>query len=127
MLCDEPLMATGPKTKLQNRKRQQSEADLPQDSLPSKRLKSIRARRLSNFPPGFYDSLPRLWLTRRALRELDRRNQLKSSDCAQASVRPFYPKDIQRFARHGGPELSELRGVRLINPILHRVTLTISL
>ncbi|SLM36805.1 hypothetical protein LPUS_06491 [Lasallia pustulata] len=109
-----PLMATCPNPRPQNWKRHRAEADFSQNALPSKKFKSTREyHSAANFPPAFYDSLSKVWLTRRALRELDRRNQLKSSGRApvrkplrQSSNR----KDIQRFARHGGPELSDLRG-----------------
>ena len=116
-------MATCPKSRPQNRKRQHAEADFSQEdplSRPSKKFKSTKKHHsASNFPPAFYDSLSKVWLTRRALRELDRRNQLTSSVCAQAPapkpVRRLNRKDLERFARHGGPELSNLRGVRLIS------------
>jgi hypothetical protein len=120
-----PLMAACPKSRPQNRKRQHAEADLSQDdlpSLPSKKFKSTREHHsASNFPPAFWDSLSKVWLTRRALRELDRRNQLKSSACVRAPAhKPVRPssnrKDLQRFARLGGPELGDLRGVRLNCP-----------
>jgi hypothetical protein len=48
-----------------------------------------------------------VWLTRRTLRELDRRNQL-SSACTSAPkfVHQFLGrKTFQRLARHGGPQL----------------------
>jgi len=116
-------MATCPKSRPQNRKRQHAEADLSQDdlpSLPSKKLKSTREHHsASRFPPpAFWDSLSKVWLTRRALRELDRRNQSESRAHASAPAprpdRQFSRrKALQRFARHGGPELGDLRGVRL--------------
>lgn len=96
------------------RKREHTEADLPFDgpseSQPSKRLKSSRTE--------FYDSLSKVWLTRRALKELDRRTRRANSPQRPASApRRVHPestsKQIQRFARHGGPELHDLRGVRL--------------
>jgi hypothetical protein len=96
------------------RKRQHTEAGLllddPSESQPSKRLKSSKAE--------FYDSLSKVWLTRRALKELDRRTRQANSPQRPASApRRIYREDtleqVQRFARHGGPELRDLRGVRL--------------
>ncbi|KAF2691383.1 hypothetical protein K458DRAFT_285165, partial [Lentithecium fluviatile CBS 122367] len=93
-------------------------------------------------PSAFWDNFSKLWLTKRALRELDRRNR-------QATLSPSHPphrrarrpvtrqiiaeqktncqaahcsdylshctpriwKNIRVFARHGGPDLSDLRNV----------------
>lgn len=60
----------------------------------------------------------------RSLRELDRRTRCQRSTrgagltTVQAFESQFKSRnDLQRFARHGGPELSNLRGVRLIWPL----------
>jgi hypothetical protein len=82
------------------RKRQHTEAGLSLDnsSDPSKRLKSSRAE--------FYDSLSKVWLTRRALKELDR--QTRQANSPQRPAPPsqrVYPEETskqKRFARHGG-------------------------
>ena len=96
------------------RKRQHTESGLLLDDLsespPSKRPKSSKAE--------FYDSLSKVWLTRRALKELNRRTrQANSPQRPDSPPRHVYregtSKQIQRFARHGGPELHDLRGVRL--------------
>src|SRR5437762_10083371 len=127
-------MATCPKSRPQNRKRQHTEADfLLEDSLsrPSKKFKSTKDHHsASNFPPAFYDSLSKVWLTRRALRELDRRNHLKSSTCAPTPApEPVHKlptrKELQRFSRHGGPELGDLRGVSLNMHTLYSISLTV--
>ncbi|KAK8106991.1 uncharacterized protein PG998_009004 [Apiospora kogelbergensis] len=81
-------------------------------------------------PPSFWDDLPELYLERSALRELDRRNQeqierIESrkgpvTRCAAALER-LTPADeylqdpdvlaaVKRFARVGGPDLTDLRG-----------------
>ncbi|ROW13684.1 hypothetical protein VPNG_04576 [Cytospora leucostoma] len=77
------------------RKRTSSE-----DTRPSKKVK--------NFAPAFYDRLSTVSLTKRALLELNRRNDTQTKAC------PPHPthldRDIHRFARHGGPDLSGLRG-----------------
>ncbi|KAB5572199.1 hypothetical protein GE09DRAFT_1170465 [Coniochaeta sp. 2T2.1] len=84
-------------------------ADEPsQDRRPNKKIKSKGELHSRNFPPEFWDGLSRVPLTRRALRELDRRNN------AQTAPRPaapaVYTTDRARFARHGGPDLRHLRG-----------------
>ena len=125
-----PLMANCPKSRPQNRKRQRAEEDISQDGLSSKRFKSTRKHHSYNFPPEFYDSLSKVWLTRRALRELDRRNHLKSSTFAPAlAPKPVHKlstrKELQQFSRHGGPELGDLRGVSLNIHTLYSISLTV--
>ncbi|EGE01506.1 hypothetical protein TEQG_00556 [Trichophyton equinum CBS 127.97] len=95
---------------------------------PSKRSKINRR------PPTFWDNLSRIWLTRDALEELDRRNsasispgpprskqrpvtrlqkkerrphQKHSSGAIYSS--PATLNDIRRYSRGGGPDLSDLR------------------
>jgi len=66
--------------------------------------------------PGFYDLLSSsgigIGLTKRALQEFDRRN---ASETRQEPLEklPFKDPlpDIKRFARHGGPDLSDVIGV----------------
>lgn len=94
-------------------------------------------------PAAFWDNLSKIWLTRRALRELKRRQthstsskpypryrgvrrpstrnflaQLRRNRPAPDSALSFLRhceastlKDIQLFAKRGGPDLSDLRGV----------------
>ena len=64
----------------------------------------------------FYDSLSKIWLTRRALRELDRRTSQANRSQRPAPAPTTYLEyrgetatEIQRFAKHGGPDLSDLR------------------
>lgn len=109
---------------------------------PPKRQKLYHSIQ-SQPPPEFWDHLSRIWLTKHALREFDRRNDQYTLSIShlshQKSCRPltrqyyaepnryyqpthFAPKflsvcstkclrDIKRFARHGGPDLSDLRNV----------------
>ncbi|KAK3304811.1 uncharacterized protein B0T15DRAFT_363760, partial [Chaetomium strumarium] len=79
---------------------------------PNKKIKSRgRLHGPSNFPPEFWDNLSKVPLTRRALRELDRRNS------TQPALGPAVPAVctayLARFARHGGPDLRHLRAVCL--------------
>ncbi|KAI0099338.1 hypothetical protein GGR51DRAFT_564986 [Nemania sp. FL0031] len=61
-----------------------------------------------NFAPEFWDNLSKVPLTARALREVDRRNDIH--------LRPpkpwpgIFSGSIARFARHGGPNILDLRG-----------------
>lgn len=86
--------------------------------------------------PAFWDSLSKVWLTKYALRDLDRRNNLSfiSLDergrpinralAKQRNVRGIinatdhlsyctahHSQDLKQFARRGGPNLSNLVGV----------------
>ncbi|KAB5536099.1 hypothetical protein GE09DRAFT_1176609 [Coniochaeta sp. 2T2.1] len=96
----------------QNRKRRADEA--LQSYPPAKRQhaddkSSIKSSSYSNFfpSPAFWDNLSKVPLTRWALRELDRRNNI---DPPKAAVPAVYTTDLARFARHGGPDLRHLRG-----------------
>lgn len=92
----------------------------PSELQPSKRLKSS----IKLHSAEFYDSLFKVWLTRRALKELNRRtSQVNSLQQPPPRVDPeeTSPEETskqRRFARHGGPELCDLRGVRLELPKL---------
>ncbi|KAM0668297.1 hypothetical protein ACQRIT_000807 [Beauveria bassiana] len=91
---------------LQNRKRPNPDGTA-QDSPPTKRIKSDSAVQVaSNFPPEFWDSLSKVWLTPRALREKDRRNSLRSPAAPIIKT----AATLARFARRGGPDLGHLRG-----------------
>ncbi|KAM3428581.1 hypothetical protein MY4824_008729 [Beauveria thailandica] len=90
---------------VQNRKRPN-----PYDtSPPAKRAKSTSALQIaSNYPPQFWDSLSKVSLTPRALREKDRRSGVQPP--ATVSVASVTPITLARFARRGGPDLGHLRG-----------------
>ncbi|KAK0613157.1 hypothetical protein B0T17DRAFT_477589, partial [Bombardia bombarda] len=76
---------------------------------PSKKLKvEGRTQSSSNFAPEFWDNLSKVWLTPRALRELDRRNDARPAPKPPAPA--VYTTDLARFARRGGPDLHHLRG-----------------
>ena len=64
---------------------------------------------------SYWDSLSRLWLTPDALRELNRRHSLLQTsappDTHTLVTRKQCSTDIVRFARRGGPDLSEIRNV----------------
>lgn len=109
--------------------------------LPTKKRKTHRPP--DNFPPEFYDSLSEVFLTRRALRELDRRNSIGAPTITGSSptrhrepltrgayrepqrkdstatrlldpgIETTVAREVAKFARHGGPDLSDIRGVSL--------------
>jgi hypothetical protein len=118
------------------RKRQRTEQHPLLSPPPSKRQKHRSVGYIDT--PAFWDSLSKIWLTKHALRELNRRNSLSRSPShpayrpitryfqakQQRNVRRQIPaadfldrctprcfKDIKRSARHGGPDLSDLIGV----------------
>lgn len=75
---------------------------------------------------SYWDSLSRLWLTPSSLREFNRRNALlrtqasPNRDIAVSSKRNHI--DITRFARRGGPDLSDMRqvySIHLIKTVAH--------
>ncbi|CAJ2508667.1 Uu.00g136930.m01.CDS01 [Anthostomella pinea] len=91
-----------------NRKRQHAD-DGAQGDHPCKKIKSGRSHhRASNFSPEFWDNLSKVWLTPRALRELDRRNDIRPRD--RTPTEEVLSSGIARFARRGGPDLRHLRG-----------------
>lgn len=101
-------------------------------------------------PAAFWENLSKIWLTKRALRELNRRRTQFAPSPPSASCRRLprpvtrrvrtelqqdrQPtqsaadflhncaarcfKDIQVLSRHGGPDLSDLRGVCIIRYLL---------
>ena len=125
------------------RKRQRTEPSLQRNEISrpaSKRQKCSYHFDGSHPPPVFWDTLSKIWLTKDALRELDRRNAqtiIKSPRSPyrrpvtrtflaewEGSHQPtqftddYFPsfrwrllKDIKLFASNGGPDLSDLRGV----------------
>jgi hypothetical protein len=129
------------------RKRQRAEyCPLQQrgTSQPQSKRQKLNYHFTGSLPPTFWDNLSKIWLTKSALRELNRRN----NKAASRPPRPQYRqvrgpvtrnflaklrnrqatqsaadflrhcesstlKDIKLFARHGGPDLSDLKGVRI--------------
>jgi hypothetical protein len=132
-----------------SRKRQRTESralHLSRTSQPQlKRSKLNHPITGSQPPSAFWDNLSKTWLTRGALRELNRRNNQSASSQPRSPYRrarrpvtrnslaelkrnrqviqsasdflhhcePRTLKDIKRFARNGGPDLSDLKGVSI--------------
>ena len=111
------------------RKRQRSDR--------SDRDEGLQKKQKAPSPATFWDNLSKIWLTKRALKELDRRNKASVQHPSQSlrrqrpatrdsrrnsrSIQPATDycsycgpgtlRDIKAFARHGGPDLSGLRSV----------------
>ncbi|OAA70711.1 hypothetical protein ISF_02685 [Cordyceps fumosorosea ARSEF 2679] len=98
-----------PMAKPQNLKRRNT-GELAVEKLPAKRAKFQSSTRKANYPPRFWNTLSRVWLTPRALRELDRRNATRPLDTATTTVDTVKLNRIALFAKDGGPDLSHLRG-----------------
>jgi hypothetical protein len=68
-------------------------------------------------PAAFWGGLSKIWLTKRALRELDRRNAQavpsppRSLQQARRPVTRNFLAELKRIAGDGGPDLSDLRNV----------------
>ncbi|PHH91055.1 hypothetical protein CDD83_1846 [Cordyceps sp. RAO-2017] len=125
-----------------SRKRQHpSTGEQPADDAAA--LSSSKKRKIahpSRHPPKFWDGLSKIYLTKNALRELDRRNiqrqrrweknhqppikprrsrRLGASAGGESNQRvgqvldqysPTYLRRLKKFATHGGPDLSDLQG-----------------
>ncbi|KID95607.1 hypothetical protein MAJ_08466, partial [Metarhizium majus ARSEF 297] len=98
----------------QKRKRQCS--DEPADEPASSRfqlhrpVQKAKATEEDNFSPAFWDNLSKVWLTPRALRELDRRNKANPVATYSSASIGLITTNLARFARRGGPDLRHLRG-----------------
>ena len=123
-------------------RRERSENETP----PSKQRLSSHPSE-SRPPPAYWDNLTKIWLTKRALQELGRRNSQATLSSFPLSCQQHHPitrralaewKDrpenwqpmdpapvylarcsprclasIRQLARHGGPDLQDLRGVHI--------------
>lgn len=63
-----------------------------------------------HYPPEFWDRLSTIPLIRSALQELDRRNRAQPALPPPPPTPTAFALDLARFARHGGPDLRDLRG-----------------
>ncbi|MCJ1470785.1 hypothetical protein MMC07_009432 [Pseudocyphellaria aurata] len=78
------------------------------DSFPiKKRRKRNRGRR--RLPTAFWDNLSRLFLTPLSLEEFDRRTASAPLPPHLSSKKAICPAQLKIFARHGGPDLGDLR------------------
>jgi hypothetical protein len=94
--------------------------DSPEDSPSPKRKKRTSEAETYRWhrTPGYWNRLSKVHLTRGALREFDRRT-LKAEQPAltpQSSINTSGPgtKSVKRLSRHGGPDLTHIRGVSFV-------------
>ena len=75
----------------------------------------------SRTPPEFWNNLSQVPLCRRALREFNRRTirPITLEPLARSVLKEDLVKQLKRFARHGGPNLRDIRGVGYIYTIEH--------
>ncbi|KAL7917979.1 hypothetical protein ACQKWADRAFT_265137 [Trichoderma austrokoningii] len=92
--------------KPQERKRERS--DEPPRQSSSQPVKRPKHPDQDNFSPAFWDNLSKIFLTRRALRELDRRNNARPR--SEKAAPELSTTDVNRYSRRGGPDLRHLRG-----------------
>ena len=100
--------------RVSGRKRKLSaEAQTTNAPLPAAKSRKQEQTKQRGPPPAFWDNLSRLWLTPRALREFDRRaSQIHTPRRRDpTALQPVCTTSLKRFARHGGPNLSDIRAV----------------
>ncbi|KAL8704528.1 MAG: hypothetical protein Q9201_002302 [Fulgogasparrea decipioides] len=97
-----------------NRKRRLSEAEPEAETLlePTTKRQKLRDSQRHRTPSSFWDNLSRQWLTRRTLREFDRRTVWPTVPTLPhlISNENINLAKLKRFARHGGPNLDGIRG-----------------
>ncbi|KAL9009738.1 MAG: hypothetical protein Q9173_005261 [Seirophora scorigena] len=96
-----------------NRKRRLSEVEPETESssqAPAKQQK-LEEHRRHRTPSSFWDNLSRQWLTRRTLREFDRRTIWPAAPIPphRTGKEHIDLAKLKRFARHGGPSLVDIR------------------
>ena len=101
-----------------NRKRQLSETEPETDfslQRTAKRQK-LEDHQRHRTPGFFWDNLSRQWLTRRTLREFNRRTVWPAVLVPphRTGKENIELTKLKRFARHGGPSLGDIRGVNTI-------------
>lgn len=126
----------------QCKRRRVESGSQPDDLYPRKKLKLDYPTNNCSYPPHFFDKLSRIFLTKDALRELNRRNspphvqfrrpvtreysalkgRRRQPEIETALVLPNPSKAHKLYARHGGPDLQNLRGVCNAHPSLVIVT-----
>lgn len=93
----------------------------PEDSPLTKREKGTTEAGVyrGHRSPGFWNRLSKVHLTRGALREFDRRTLkaeqlvLKPHSSIHSKSGPG-TKSVKRFVRHGGPDLTHIRGFAIL-------------
>ena len=118
LVLEEPISRKQQRTSLEpTTTDDQSSLAKRQTSSPEREAGPEREARSGHPSPSFWDTLSKVWLTRGALREFDRRNDHKewsSSPLPKLTPTSLSGQNldqINRFGRHGGPNWAHLRGV----------------
>ncbi|KAL8829822.1 MAG: hypothetical protein Q9170_006001 [Blastenia crenularia] len=97
-----------------NRKRKlyiEAEPTIDSSPPPTTKQRKLEKQQRHRPPTSFWDNLSQLWLTPRALREIDRRTVWPAAPVPpdRTGKEDINLAGLKRFARHGGPSLSNLR------------------
>ncbi len=109
-----PMLAQG-----EQRQRKRGRDKLASEECSTLARAKRQKRGSDNYPPAVWDNLSKITLTRKALREFDRRTREHRHPQAargQKTTRRILRSDARRlpdFASNGGPDLSPLRGVSM--------------
>ncbi|PQK09885.1 hypothetical protein BB8028_0002g02090 [Beauveria bassiana] len=111
--ADEPSQQDNPPTK--SRKRQRVDEPSQDDHQVKKPRRAVEHPNSWQYPPEFWDRLSKVPLIHSAIAELDRRTCTRPSRPPPSTghirhLTPTAPSELARFARHGGPDLRDLRG-----------------
>ena len=89
------------------------EAELITSPLPPIKRRRLENQQRKEAPSSFWDNLSQQRLTRRTLREFDRRTVWPALPIPphQSDKVNINLAELKRFARHGGPSLGDIRGV----------------
>jgi hypothetical protein len=119
MLLQQELRSQGRKRKQAFEAVLLTEPESQPQQPPAKRQKQSHLSR-GKTPPEFWDKLSRVPLCRRALREFNRRAiwPVAPQQHGKRHVEASQIKQLQRFARRGGPDLRGIRGVGSVFPML---------
>lgn len=84
--------------------------------LPTAKRRKPQNQQRNQTPSSFWDNLSQQWLTRRTLREFDRRTVWPALPVppSQTDEVNIDLVELKRFARHGGLSLGDIRGVRTV-------------
>ena len=101
--------------------RSRSDTESPTKKTKTRSETELEAWASWQYPPEFWDRLSKITLTRKAVEEYNRRVRLEQHPSpplprpqgrAEHLVYTLPAKRLARFAQFGGPDLSDLRGVR---------------
>lgn len=121
------MVSDGPSSQRKRPREQSSHAD-EERPRTAKRHKRHSSPRAGYYPPRFWDTLSKVYLTRGALKEFDRRSKQTgplpvTKPKAPSSTRLLRSNlhYLRQVAREGGPDLTSLRGVSLYRLLFNRI------